>query len=135
MASRTQAWLDALLSRQQIHFGVLGFSGVTTSLTIATTLLVPYSTIYHGNGRQSTIPLWRGTAIAATVDVLRMAQLWIEGNTGDNVGYEAHVAGAVFGSLYYAIFLRGYGGVWEPLKAELRIWRTQMRRWWRQWGS
>lgn len=54
-------------------------------------------------------PLWAVTLGFAAVDTYFL-------HTDSKVGHSAHLGGSIFGLVYYAVFLRWYGGIWQMIR-------------------
>jgi len=82
----------------------LGSSGIVSGLMTCVTMFAP-------TARASLMgilpmPLW-----AVTGGYFLLDTYFMQAGTKTGIGHSAHIGGGVFGALYYAVFLRRYGGV------------------------
>lgn len=90
-----------------VSHAALGASGVAMSFGAAATCLAPWQPMLLFGILK--MPMWALTAIYFGLDLGFLG-------SNDGVGHEAHIGGAVFGFLYYGLFLRRFGGVSQWLR-------------------
>ncbi|ETN47088.1 uncharacterized protein HMPREF1541_01278 [Cyphellophora europaea CBS 101466] len=82
----------------------LGFSGVVSGVAMTATMLFPTSTASLFGVLK--LPLW-----AMTGGFFLLDTYLAESGAQTGIGHAAHVGGGAFGAVYYALFLRRFGGV------------------------
>lgn len=86
----------------------LGASGVVTGFSAAATCLMPFARMGF-MFIPVAMPMWVMTGVYLGVDLYLLG-------SNDNVGHDAHIGGALCGMLYYAVFLRKFGGISSMLR-------------------
>ena len=84
----------------------LGSSGIVSGVLVTATMFFP--TIPAHLFGVLSMPLWVMTGSFLALDYYMM-----ESEALSRVGHSAHLGGAAFGFLYYTVFLRKYGGVFQ----------------------
>ncbi len=82
----------------------LGSSGIVSALLACVTMFVPTSKASIMG--VLPMPLW-----AITGGYFLLDTYFMQAGTQTGIGHSAHVGGGAFGALYYAVFLRKYGGL------------------------
>ena len=85
----------------------LGSSGIVSSVMMTATMFYP--TLQASLFGILPMPLWILTGGFFALDYYLM-----ESGGPSRVGHSAHLGGAAFGAIYYAIFLRRFGGILGP---------------------
>lgn len=89
----------------------IGASAVCMAILAANACLAPFANVVVNS--TVSMPQWMWTLVAICIEVIGMA----DENAGrTNVGHQAHLAGFTWGMIYYALFLRGYGGIWYSIR-------------------
>ena len=91
----------------------IGASGMVMGLSGAATCLMPFAPM-HIFFIPVAVPLWLTSAlyIAADLYFLRSAD--------SRIGHSAHLGGTAFGALFYMVYLRRFGGIFNMIRRGLR---------------
>ncbi|TKA68024.1 hypothetical protein B0A49_07926 [Cryomyces minteri] len=89
----------------------LGASGVVMGFGTALSLLAPHVKLY-------VFPLPVPLPIWVVVGGFTLVDAYLKDSAASRVGHAAHLGGALAGAVYYAVYLRRFGGVW-PMLARL----------------
>ncbi|KXL47234.1 hypothetical protein M433DRAFT_3408 [Acidomyces richmondensis BFW] len=100
-------------AQQVTHRVAQGASGMVMAAGAVATCLAPYIPM-NLFFIPIPIPLWVITFAYAGLDMFYL------NSENSRIGHAAHLGGSVFGIMYYAVYLRRYGGVWAMLRRILR---------------
>lgn len=102
MITSGSAFLAEHASAEPGTRSALGASGIVSGLVMANTMLAPWSKITLFGFISAT--MWKATVGFCAVDLLLLGR-------DTEIGHSSHLSCAAFGAVYYALFLRKFGGV------------------------